>query len=111
MYANIMRLTKDVEVKTVTSKEKKEISVCNNRVAIPVGDKTTYINITAWGGLADLLGQYLRKGDEFYGEGELRNDTVPVYNKDGEEKELQTAYLLLETIKFTHGNKREQQAE
>lgn len=107
MYSNIMRLTKDVEVKTIPLNEG-ERSVCNNRVAISdMGDQTTYINVTAWGSLAELMGQYLKKGDEFYAEGELKNSTTPVFDETGNKKDLQLNYLLIERIKFTHGNKRE----
>ncbi|MDD4565861.1 MAG: single-stranded DNA-binding protein [Eubacteriales bacterium] len=109
MYANIMRLTQDVKVKTVLLTEG-EKSVCNNRVAIsgPGGDQTTYINVTAWGRLAEFMGEHLKKGDEFYAEGELKNSMIPVYDENGNKKEIQTNYFLIDRIKFTHGNKKEE---
>ncbi|MDD2483678.1 MAG: single-stranded DNA-binding protein [Eubacteriales bacterium] len=106
MYGNTMRLTQDSVVKTVKVKNE-DRSVYNNRVAIKDGDQTVFVGITAWGGLADLMGQYLEKGDEFYGEGELRNGTV----LGKEDKELQTVYLLLEKIKFLHGKKKEKPSD
>lgn len=107
MYANIMRLTKDVEVKIVPVSDG-EKSVFNNRVAISeLGDQTTYINVTAWGSLAELMGQFLKKGDEFYAEGEIKNGSMNTYDEQGKIKVIQTNYLLIDRIKFTHGNKKE----
>lgn len=100
MYANIMRLTKEVQVNTV-EKDGVFKTVLNNRVAIADRDKTTFVDITAWGKLAELMGEYLSKGNEFYGEGELRNGTYFI-----DEREISTVYLRLSAIKFTHGNKR-----
>lgn len=114
MYGNLMRLVNDVIVTTASVKGEPR-SVINNRVAIKVKDKTTFIDIAAWGSLAEVIGEYLSKGDEFYGEGELRNASYKIKtNDEGVEREIQTIYLLLEEVKFTHGNRRknsEKQAE
>lgn len=102
MFGELMRLTKDVEVKKVKVKNE-ERSVVNNRVAISDGgDHTTYIDVTVWGGLADLFGMYLKKGSEFYAEGTLKNKEIKIG-----EKSIQSVYLSLEKIKFTYGNKKE----
>lgn len=110
MYANIMRLTKDVEVRTVQSNDK-ERTVCNGRVAIETGGaQSTFINITAWNSIAEVMAKYLKKGDEFYAEGEIKNDTMQVYTKEGEKKEIQGVYLLIDKMKFTHGNSKKHDA-
>jgi len=43
-------------------------------------DKTEWINIEAWGKLAELCGEYLVKGKEVYFEGRIQTDT---WEKDG----------------------------
>ncbi|WP_324825130.1 single-stranded DNA-binding protein [Sinanaerobacter sp. ZZT-01] len=105
MYGNLMRLVNDVILTTANVKGEPR-SVLNNRVAIKVKDKTTFIDIVAWGSLAEVIGAYLAKGDEFYGEGELRNAAYKIKLPEGTEKEIQAVYLLLDEIQFTHGNKR-----
>lgn len=111
MYANIMRLTKEVEVKKAVVNGE-ERSVLNNRVAISEGeDRTTFADITAWGMTAELMGKYLKKGNEFYGEGELKNKVFKYNQEDGTEKELQTVFLLISRMKFTYGNKKAEKEE
>lgn len=101
MFCEIMRLTGEAEVKQINVKGEMK-SVLNNRVAISdASGNTTFVDMTAWGGTAELIGQFLHKGDEFYGEGVLKNKGIKLG-----EKEIQTIYLRLEKIKFTYGNKR-----
>lgn len=110
MYSDIVRLVNPVTVEERNT-AKGIISVLNNRVAIRISDKETcYMDVVAWGSLAELIAKYLKKGDEFYVEGELKNkESLITANKsaDGVEKKFQTVYLLIKQIKFTHGNKRE----
>lgn len=108
MYANIMRLVQ--EPKAVQRDVRGEqTSVINTRVAISLGnEKSVFIDIAVWGSLAELIEKYLHKGDEFYGEGELRNGTwtlSPEQMADGKEKTVHTVYLQLNHVKFTHGKK------
>ncbi len=73
-----------------------------NMLAISDGEnKTTFIDVTAWGNLAEVIGQYLAKGDELYIEGELRNKDISIGG--GEGKTMQGVYILITQIKFTHG--------
>jgi single-stranded DNA-binding protein len=66
---------------------------------------TAFINVTAWGKLAEYLGTYYKKGDEIYIEGEIRNSDY----KTGD-KVLQTNYILISTVKATYGQKSRRQA-
>ncbi len=43
-------------------------------------EKTTWHNITVFGKLAEICGQYLKKGDQVYLEGRIQNRS---YEKDG----------------------------
>lgn len=102
MLAEIGRLTQEVEVKTVSVSGAAK-SVLNNRLAISVDKEiTVFIDLSAWGGMAEFIGKYFAKGGELYVEGELRNKT----NKIGD-KEISVPYLLVSKVKFTHGNKTE----
>lgn len=104
MYANIMRLAKDPILNNVQVKGEMR-SVLNNRVAIGQGaEKVTFIDVTIWGKLAELVVTYLKKGDEFYAEGELFNGTYPLKIEGmTAEKKIQTVYLQINAIRFTHG--------
>jgi single-strand DNA-binding protein len=101
MFIEIGRLTRDVEVKTVTVNET-EKRVMNNRLAVRTGkDDTAFIDITAWNGTADFIDTYFKKGDELFIEGELRNRIV----KSGENgNELSRPFVMITRVKFTHGN-------
>lgn len=73
-------VTKDVELKTTPAGK----SVCSFSVAINEGkDKTTFVNCVAWEKTAELLSQYVQKGDRLSGSGRL---DVRSYEKDGEKK-------------------------
>lgn len=43
-------------------------------------ERVEYHNLTAWGKLAEIVGQYVKKGMKLYVEGELRTET---YEKEG----------------------------
>lgn len=73
-------VTKDPELKTTPAGK----SVCSFSVAINEGkDKTTFVNCVAWEKTAELLSQYVQKGDRLSGSGRL---DVRSYEKDGEKK-------------------------
>ena len=102
MIIELCRLTQDVEIKTISTKDTKEIAVLNNRIAITHNKNiTSFIDITAWGELAKFIGKYFRKGDELFIEGSIRNTDYPVG-----EKTIQMPYILVESVKFTYGNKK-----
>lgn len=79
------RLCADPEVKTTNS----GISVCSFRLAVErdFADKATgqresdFIDITAWRGTADFVGQYFRKGDMMIVSGSLQSRKYT--DKDG----------------------------
>jgi single-stranded DNA-binding protein len=100
MFIEIGRLTRAVEIKTVTI-DGVEKRVTNNRLAVRVSaDNAAFIDITAWNGTADFIGTHFQKGDELFIEGELRSRTV----KSGE-KELTLPFILVTRCRFTHGNR------
>lgn len=102
MVVELGRLVKEVEVKTVDINGE-DRSVLNNTLAISISkDDTVFVDITAWGKIADTVGKYLRKGDEVLIEGELRNS-----QRDVEGKNITNTYILVKGFKFTYGNKRE----
>lgn len=73
----IGNLTRDPEVRTTpTGKNVTQFSVATNRVwtnaAGAKQEEVEYHNIVAWGRLADICGQYLKKGRKAYVEGRLR---------------------------------------
>lgn len=47
------------------------------------GESTEWHNCTAWGKLAEICGEYLRKGSQVHIEGELKTN---MWEKDGEKK-------------------------
>lgn len=80
IFAFSGNVTKDIELKTTPAGK----SVCSFSVAINEGkDKTTFINCVAWEKTAELISQYVQKGDRLSGSGRL---DVRSYEKDGEKK-------------------------
>jgi single-strand DNA-binding protein len=101
MVQELGRLTQDVNVR-VNNFNGVEKSVLNNSLAIKNGkDMTTFVNFTAWGKTAELIGNYLKKGDEVLLRGELRNSKREI---DG--KTYTNTYLLVTGLDFVSGNKR-----
>lgn len=73
----IGRLTRDPEVRTTpTGKSVASVSVATGRVwTDSAGQKqkeSEFHNVVMWGKLADIVGQYLRKGAKVYIEGRLK---------------------------------------
>lgn len=101
MVMEIGRLVYDVEVKEVGEEKRK---VLNNRIAINIAkDKTTYVDITAWNGTAELIAKYFKKGHEICVVGNLINNTKKT-TKDNTDFEYYTVGILVDHIVFTHGN-------
>lgn len=97
------RLVFDVEAKEVG--ENKDKKVLNNRIAVSVGkDKTTFIDIEAWGNTADIIEKYYEKGNEILAEGQLVNRT-----KKKNDVEYETVAFLVDKIIFTYGNKKKEE--
>ena len=108
MLIDLMRFVKEVEIRTVEV-DGEERFVLNNRVAISNvnSDKGIFIDVTAWGTLAEFITTYLEKGDEFLGIGELKTKKNKFFKEDGEAFTIDIPYILLREIKFTHGKKPE----
>lgn len=107
MVVELGRLVYDVKVE---QRGAKNTPVLNNRLAILQGkdgnggEKTTFIDVVAWSGTAELIAKYLKKGNEIYVEGHLENTMKKKENVD-----YQTVVLYIESIKFTQGNKRDEE--
>ncbi len=76
----IGNLTRDPEVRfTPKGSAVADISIAVNRVyTADNGEKreeVTYVDVTLWGKLAELVGKYLTKGAPFYIEGRLQLDS------------------------------------
>lgn len=104
MVVELGRLVYDVKVEKVKVGND-EKSVLNNRIAISLGkDKTTFVDIVAWGGTAELIGKHFKKGNEIYVEGHLINKT-----KKKDNVEFDGVTLNIDSIKFTNGNKEKEE--
>lgn len=102
MIIELGRLTYPVKLDTVKVKDS-EKKVLNNRLAIPINkDKSTFIDIVAWGTTAELINKHFKKGFEILVQGTLINNT-----RKKENVEFETVVLLIEKVLFTHGNPRE----
>ena len=100
MITEIATFATEPELRTVQIGEN-DRSVMNGRIAINQGkDRASFINVTAWGKLAEYIGNYYKKGDEIYIEGEIRNS-----NYKTDDRTLQTNYILITTAKPTFGQK------
>lgn len=104
MIAEIGRLTQDVELKTVEVDGEQRM-VVNNNIAINNGkDRSAFLPIAAWGKLAEFMAAHFRKGDELYIEGFIGNRDYYAGSKT-----IAMPFVIVERVKFTHGNRREQQ--
>lgn len=78
------RVVRDVELKEVGTNVKAVFSLANNfTFKNKDGEKqrrTTFVDCECWGTRADILGQYVKKGDYLVVNGELRQDS---WEKDG----------------------------
>ena len=84
----IGNLTKDVEVRyTKSSQAVASFCIaCNETYKDKDGNKqenVEYVNVTAWGKLGEICGEYLEKGKQVYIEGKMKTEK---YEKDGVEK-------------------------
>lgn len=103
MLQELGRLVYDVEVKETGDHKK----VLNNRIAIQNGkNDSTFVDIVAWNGTAELIGKHYKKGFEILLSGRLIN-TQKKKKKDDVEFEYEGTAILVEGIKFTFGNPKE----
>jgi single-stranded DNA-binding protein len=102
MLQELGRLVYDVEVRDVgdPGAEKK---VLNNRIAISNGkNDSTFIDIVAWNGTAELIGKHFKKGFEILVSGKLIN----TQKKKGD-LEYEGVAILVNHVTFTNGNPKE----
>lgn len=81
------------------------LSVCNlslatmERIEHKTNDgkkhHTEYHKLVAWGGMADICAQNLRKGSTVFVEGKVRTDT---YEKDG--VKVKSTKIVVDSVKF-----------
>ncbi len=98
----IGNVTRDAELKEITGgKHVCSFGLATNRVWKDAnGDKQSlaeYHNITAWNGLAEFAGQYVRKGKPLYVEGYLKThswETPEGIKKDRTEVIIENIVLL-----------------
>lgn len=108
----IGRLGKDPEVRYMPNSE----AVCNFSVATSESwkdqngqrqERTEWHNITMYRKLAEIAGQYLKKGSQVYLEGKIQSRKYQ--GKDGIER---TAYdIIVNEMKMLGGGNSEQQAQ
>ena len=81
MIIELGKLLNEVKTHTVTT-EKGDKLVLNNRIMIYQGkDRTTFVDITAWNGVAEFIARHFKQNDEIFIEGELKNKEITVDNK------------------------------
>lgn len=94
------RLVFDVKVDTVNENKR----VLNNRLAIRITkEQTTFIDIVAWGGTAELIGKNYKKGSEILLQGRLINNKKVI----AKNVETDNVAILVDDVIFTYGNKRD----
>jgi single-strand DNA-binding protein len=91
------RLTKDIELRYTQS----EKAVLSNSIASREGkDQTEFVNIVAWGKLAEMMKQYLSKGSMISFTGRLQSRS---YEQDGVKK--YTTEIILNDVEFMDSKK------
>jgi single-strand DNA-binding protein len=101
----VCRLTKDIENIRYTANGKAVIEL---NVAINNGkDDTTFLNLVAFGKLAELCNQYLSKGSLIEVEFTIKNNNYK--NKEG--KTVYREQYILNEVRFLSTNKKEVEKE
>lgn len=99
------RLTKEVEIRYGQTNN---VPIANLNVAINNGkDDTTFLNLVAFGKLAEICTQYLNKGS-------LIEVIFTIKNNNYKDKDGKTVYkesYILEDVKFLSSNKKEAQQD
>lgn len=100
------RFVYDVETKPV----REDKTVLNNRIAIPITkDKSTFVDVVAWNGTANLIEKHFKKGFEILFTGHLTNRQRKKAAPDNEEImiDYEDVVLMIDTVHFTSGNPKE----
>lgn len=100
------RLTRDPQTKVIGA----DRTVANFSIAMnerwkdksgEAKESVTFIDVSAWGRTAELVGQYLTKGSECFITGKLRSETWE--DKSGEKKSKLT--IVADSVQFIGGKK------
>ncbi len=87
-------LGKDVEIQASSGGK----YFTHNSIAVRgYNDTTNWINITAWGKIAEIMGDYLKKGDKVTIAGEMKTDSWD--DKNTGKKNYKT-YVIVNKIDF-----------
>lgn len=109
----IGNLTRDPVRKTLQSGQTvSEFSIATNYrwedASKAKKETVEFHRIVAWGKLAEIIGQYVKKGSKVYVEGRLRNNSWK--GKDGKEHD-RTEIIADNLIMLGHRGKREEQLQ
>lgn len=100
-------LTRDPETKFLAN-DKAVASfgiACNRTWKNAAGEKqeeTTFVECEAWGRTAELVGQYLKKGDPAYVEGRLKQDT---WDDKTDGKKRSKTKVAVDNVQFLGGKR------
>lgn len=101
-------LTRDPEIKDITTRSEKKTKVANMRIAVNGRvksgdewvDRAHYFDLTVYGAQADAIGRYLSKGSAIAIDGHLEYQE---WEKDGEKKDR--VIIIGDSVQFTDGRK------
>ena len=103
------RMTRDVELQTLSSgNQVGKFGLAMNRVWTSNGqknEKTTFIDVTVWGKMAENLSKYTKKGHRLGIVGRLEQDTWTDKQTGGKRSKL---YVVAESFQFLETNKNQQ---
>lgn len=101
-------LVKDPEVKKVGKKNKTDFTIAVDRFGGKDKEKAVdFFNIVSWGKLAEICGDYLKKGKKVLVDGRVQ---IRTYKKDDERKWI--TEVVAENLKFlTNKPKSKKEAE
>ena len=106
MIIELGKLLNEVTVKTVTT-DKGDKLVLNNRIMIYQGrNKSTFVDITAWNGVADFIARHFTQNDEIFIEGELKNKDITI-----DDKTFQGFYILVDNARIVFGKNPNESAQ
>lgn len=100
----IGNLTREIELRHTANSR---MAVCQNAIAVndrrknAAGDwvdETTFVDVTFFGRMAELVSEYLTKGSPIFIEGRLKLDT---WEKDGQKRSK--LYVIAERMQFLSG--------
>lgn len=98
MIIELGKLLNEVKTGTITS-EKGDRTVLNNRIMIYQGKHhSTFIDITAWGKTAEFIENHFKQNDEIFIEGELKNKSITVGDK-----QIQGCFIMVSGVKMVFG--------